>query len=78
MKSEVQFCGIITAVMKDIDIYLLVTGLFLASGFVSSSGLHYAASMLNREDLTLIGVLACGLAVGLVVFKLHQKKSSNH
>jgi hypothetical protein len=64
--------------MKDIDIYLLVTGLFIVAGFVSSSGVDSSARILDQEDYVSFGVLACGLAVGFVVYKLHQKKSSNN
>jgi hypothetical protein len=64
--------------MKDIDIYIIIAGLFLVSGFVSSSGLNFLANFFSQAEYAVYGVLVCGIALGLIVFKLNQNKSSNN
>jgi hypothetical protein len=64
--------------MKDFDIYFLVTGLLLLSGFVSSSGLNFLTNLLNQSEYAVYGVLVCAMAIALIMFKLRQNKSSNN
>jgi hypothetical protein len=78
MKPKVHFCVIKTHIMKDIDIYILVTGLFLLSGFITSSGFGFLSGLLNQAEYSVYGALVFAATVGLIVYKLNQNKSSNN
>lgn len=64
--------------MKDIDRYLLITGLFLVAGFLCSSGVHYSTEFLHQAEFVTLGLVASGIAIGIMVFKFTRNKSTNN
>lgn len=64
--------------MKDIDRYLLITGLFLAAGFICSRGVNYSTEFLHQTGYVPFGLAACVIALGVMVFKFTRNKSTNN
>jgi hypothetical protein len=64
--------------MKDIDRYLLITGLFLVAGFICSTGVNYSTEFLHQVEYLPFGLVACGIAIGVMVIKFTRNKSTNN
>jgi len=61
--------------MKDIDVYIIVAGLFLMAGFARSSGIN--STVLQQISPIALGLLACGTTLGIILYKLRNNSSKN-
>jgi hypothetical protein len=64
--------------MKDFDIYVIVVGLFLLAGYVSASGVSAVTTLLGQVEYVVLVSVIIFLALGGLVLKVYQNKSSRN